>query len=218
MKKRLVTTSVVIVLIAGLLGYAGYSIFISPKDSSPDSKNKKSSGSKGTVQNESKVSGDDSQAGNIVTASSTEYENDRYGFRTKQPVEWTRRLSQNGDGAVLTSPDGKAVIRSYGFQNTVMKSLSEVYADMEANRRSMFPDFSVVEKKEGLIDSHPDIEAVWQYTEQKVESPFTGQVKTKIMITLKDEAGLGMDYTALTGDYDAYIDVFSAMMAEYKLQ
>jgi hypothetical protein len=89
---------------------------------------------------------------------------------------------------------------------------------MEADQRSMFPDLKVVEKKEGLINNHPDIEAVWTYTDKQVESPFSGPAKTKVVVTLKGEAGLGLDYTALATDYDTYVDVFSSMLTDYKLQ
>jgi hypothetical protein len=207
-----VSAVAVVALVAAMGGYVLYSYVLrDTKKSAPIRKVATSS----TVK---KPSTTDSSQTTTITTSSAEYENDRYGFKTEQPVEWTRKSSQNGDGVTLTSPDGKAVIRTYGFRNVAEQSLSDVYSSMEADRRSMFPDLTVVERKEGLINNHPDIEAVWTYTDKQLESPFSGPVKTKVVITVKGEASLGLDYTALAKDYDSYVDVFSSMLADYKLQ
>jgi hypothetical protein len=209
---RIASAVAVVALVAAMGGYVLYTYVLKDTKKSASTRTVAASG---TVN---KPSGTNSSKTTTVTTSSTEYDNSRYGFKTEQPVDWTRKSSQNGDGVTLTSPDGKAVIRTYGFLNAAEQSLPEVYSSMEADRRSMFPDLTVVEKKEGLINNHPDIEVVWTYTDKQVESPFSGPVTTKVVITLKGEAGLGLDYTALAADYDTYIGVFSSMMADYKLR
>ncbi len=209
---RLAAVLLVVALISIAGGYSLFAYVLSPKKDSPARQTKTAS------DTAKKSSNKDSSQTTTVTSSSAEYKNDRYGFKTEQPVEWTQKTSQNADGVTLTSPDGKAVIRTYGFQNAEVRSMSEVYTGMEKDRRSMYPDLTVSDKVEGLIDGHPDIEAVWTYTDRQPDGTSAGQRKTKIVVTLKGESGLGLEYTALAADYATYLDVFSKMVAEYKLK
>lgn len=219
MKKRLVTASAITVLIAGLLGYVGYSIFISPKDSSTDSKNnKKASGTKSASKNENTASDDTGKAANTNEEGQSEYSNNRFGFRVSYPSTWSKTESNNGDGATFVPTDEKkVVIRAYGY-TVGMKTLDEMIAEQESYERLEHSDLSIVAKNNSLLDGHPAIEATWSYTAVAADTPLSGNIRKRLILTRKDEAGIVLEMIGEASTVDSLTDDFNKLVEGFGLQ
>ncbi|MFA5866607.1 MAG: hypothetical protein WC891_01380 [Actinomycetota bacterium] len=203
------------IAVAGLSAVAVYGYFAGWLDDQTPAKSSSKNNSKVTASATADRSRD---TGTTETAGAdSSYVNSRYGYAVDEPAEWTVVQSANGDGITATAPDKTAVIRIYGFNNSTF-SLTKTADQMAESERQTHPGVAETSRTEIIIDGHPALEVVWSFAAVGEDAPLTGELRKKVVYSLKDEAGYALEYTAEAGSYEKFAGYFTELASTFKLK
>jgi hypothetical protein len=89
---------------------------------------------------------------------------------------------------------------------------------MAVIEKQIHADAKETSRSEITINGHPALEVTWTFSAVQSDGHLSGELRKRVIYSLKDETGYALEYIAESGSYDTNVGYYDRLVTTFKLQ